>query len=132
MLLKVFQSALERYPLVEAFDCGIESVLRENVSGEEMRAEVMAPVPLPERMPESVVEPVPPTFTASVEVEVSAVPLKYTGCPLVKEAAFVPPFAIGRMPEVICEALMAMGVVAAAVSCPCAFTEKVATEDGEP
>ncbi len=132
LLLKVFQSVEERKPFCDADDWRMESVLPENVRGEEIAAEVTAAVPLPERIPESVVEPVPPTLTARVEVERSEVPSKYTGCPLVNDVAFVPPRAMGSVPEVICEAAMAMGVVAAVVSWPCAFTVKVATEEADP
>jgi len=86
LLLKVFQSVLERYPEVEVLACDIESVLLEKDNGPWTMAEVMPLVPLPVRMPPSVVEAVPPYETPMVlpcqipEVMVPrllAVPVKY-------------------------------------------------------
>jgi hypothetical protein len=56
----------------------MERVLFANESGEEMAAEVMAPVPLPVRRPPSVVEPVPPKPT-----ETEVVPMTLP-CPFAK------------------------------------------------
>ena len=47
----------------------------------------------------------PPTLTASVEEDTSAVPLKYTGAPVVKEVALVPPLAIASVPVVSLSAI---------------------------
>ena len=61
--------------------------------------------------------PVPPTLTARVEDETSEVPLKKTGAPVVNEVAFVPPFAIERVP-VVSESAMPRDEVANAVTFP--------------
>ena len=53
---------------VLAFAVLSERVLFEKVSDGSIVALVSAPVPLPERMPPSVVEPVPPKLTARVVV----------------------------------------------------------------
>ena len=52
----------------------MESVVPENESGAETVAVSSEPVPLPTKRPESVVEPVPPTLTASV-VDAETTPL---------------------------------------------------------
>src|SRR6185437_15665262 len=56
----------------------------------------IAPEPFPRRIVLAwrLDQPVPPTETASVEVETSEVPLENTGRPVVKEVAPVPPYAI--------------------------------------
>src|SRR6185437_3913955 len=56
----------------------------------------IAPEPFPRRIVLAwrLDQPVPPTETASVEVETSEVPLENTGRPVVKQVAPVPPYAI--------------------------------------
>lgn len=78
-------------------------------------------------MPVSVVEPVPPTETASVDVETSDVPLKYTGCPVVNDVAFVPPFAIDNVPVISLDARF----TADEESTPDAFACKIPVESPE-
>src|SRR4051812_47694632 len=65
LLLKVVQSLLLRYPLVELVAWVMESVEPENARGPETVAVKSEPVPLPTRRPESVVEPVPPFAAVS-------------------------------------------------------------------
>ena len=61
----VVQSVDERYPFVELFAWEMERVFPENESGAETTA-VAIEEPLPVRMPESEVEPVPPPATVRV------------------------------------------------------------------
>jgi len=98
LLLNKLQSLLLRYPFVDPLACEIESVLPENESGPLTLALVMAPVPLPVNNPPSVVLPVPPTATPSVELETSDVPSYQMGRPAVKDDAPVPPPATPKMP----------------------------------
>ena len=72
LLLKLWKSADERYPFCDAVPCCIERVLLEKVSGEEIIVVCTAPVAFPERIPERVLEPVPPRETASVPIHVGA------------------------------------------------------------
>src|SRR6266481_2350090 len=65
LLLKVAKSVAERKPFCARVAWLIASVLPLKVSGAETVAEVSAPVPLPVRMPPSVVEPVPPLTAVS-------------------------------------------------------------------
>ena len=66
----VVKSVEERYPFCDAVPCCIERVLLENKRGAEMMVLCTAPVPFPEMMPESVLEPVPPRETARVPIHV--------------------------------------------------------------
>ena len=66
-----------------------ESVFPSYVRPEPMRSDFTAPVPFPLRMPESVVEPVPPLLTETVEVEVTT-PLAAESTPL-SEPMVTPP-----------------------------------------
>ena len=69
---------------------------------------VYPPVELPTRSCPyvgAVEMPVPPTFTASVEEETSAVPLKKTGAPVVKVVALVPPLLMASVPVVSLRAI---------------------------
>jgi len=84
--------------LVELLACERVSREPESESGPEKERVFTAPVPLPTRTPESVVDPVPPTATPSVELETSDVPSYQMGRPDVKEEAFVPPRAIESLP----------------------------------
>ena len=72
LLLKVVKSVDERYPFCDAVPSWIERVLLEKVSGEEIIVVCTAPVAFPERIPERVLEPVPPRETASVPIHVGA------------------------------------------------------------
>ena len=76
LLLKVVQSVLVMQPVIEPVAARHESELLAKESPLPIEADVIAPVPLPVRMPPRVVEPVPPTFTVSVEDETSDVPSK--------------------------------------------------------
>ena len=69
MLLKVVKSADDRYPFCASEAWLIASVLPENVRGADIVAAVSAPVPLPVRIPPSVVEPVPPFATPSAPLK---------------------------------------------------------------
>jgi len=66
LLLKVVQSVEARKPLPVLLACASESVLLESENGPENESELMAPTPLPMRMPEGVEEPVPPLPTPKV------------------------------------------------------------------
>ena len=68
LLLKRVKSVEERYPSVEREDWVIARVEPVRVSGAVSERVPTRAVPFPKRIPESVLEPVPPTFTLRVEV----------------------------------------------------------------
>ena len=66
LLLKLFQSVEERKPLAVLLDCASVRRDPERDSGPENESELMAPTPLPTKIPLRVVLPVPPFPIPSV------------------------------------------------------------------